>query len=126
MKIAILFLVLGLYHPTIKIEKDKTAIVGRWANTDDPSMLLEFYLAVNGFYYGKVVSVGKDGKGKVGDLVIKKLAYNEEDNNYKGTMNPPDANISLNAKISFVTTKQLKIVASKFLMSKTLYLNKVN
>lgn len=100
-------------------------IIGKWQNVDDASFQIEIYLAKDGNYYGKILNDSKS-QGNKGKIVLHKLSYHVDKKIYTGIMNPPDANIKLNAEIVFVSSKKLKINVRKFLMSKTMYLTKLS
>jgi hypothetical protein len=85
---------------------------------------MEIYLAKNGKYYGKAIN-DNSTPSKNGNLIIKKLSYITEAKNYKGTMEPPDMNVTLNITVTLETANRLKIVAKKLLMSKTIYFSRI-
>jgi hypothetical protein len=95
-------------------------IAGKWQAENDANRQSEIYLAKDGFYYGKLIA--EKGKTEnLGKLILKKLKYDSATQTFKGTMSPPDRNMELEATVSFVGKDKLKIVARKFLMSKTVY-----
>jgi uncharacterized cupredoxin-like copper-binding protein len=96
------------------------------SKTDDKSkdFQMEIYLAKDGTYYGKIIN-DNSKSSKNGTLVLKKLSYNENSKNYKGSMTPPDTNITLNVTLTAENNDRLKLVARKFLMSKTMYLMRI-
>lgn len=98
-------------------------ISGKWKAEDDSSKLIEIYLAKDGFYYGKANNPKQTGYKQI---MINKLQYNAGNKTYKGTMTPPDMDMTMNVTISFVTKTKLKVVAKKIIMSKTFYLFQTN
>jgi hypothetical protein len=95
-------------------------IIGKWKGEDKPDMQSEFYLAKDGLYYGKIIK-DTENKGTLGRIILKKFKYNVKTNSFKGTMSPPDRDMELDATITFESNDKLKIVAKKFIISKTIY-----
>lgn len=96
-------------------------IIGHWKSDDkEKDIQMEIYLAKDGYYYGKVIN-DKSTSSKGGSLILKKLSYITEVKTYKGTMEPPDINGTLNVTVALESVNRLKIVARKLLMSKTIY-----
>jgi hypothetical protein len=106
------------------LAQNANTIYGKWKGKDDKDMQIEFYTQADKNVYGKAISNSKDGKIKMGNIIFRKLVYNDKCNCLKGTMHPPDANINTDAKITFISNTEIKIVISKFFMSKTLFLIK--
>jgi uncharacterized protein (DUF2147 family) len=99
------------------------SITGNWKNEDkDKPMEMEIYLAKDGSYYGKVINSSDPAKN--GTLAIKSLRYDETAKKWKGTLQPPDINMTLNITITMENTNRPKMVAKKMLMSKTMYLTR--
>lgn len=118
MKLLILIIIqlFGLVH----VQTNENKIIGQWKAESEKGKQSEFYLAKDGFYYGKLIPSDEkpDYNGKI---IMKKLVYDASTNTYKGTMNPPDKDLELAVTISFVTNDKIKVVAKKFFMSKTMY-----
>jgi uncharacterized protein (DUF2147 family) len=97
------------------------SITGNWKNEDkDKPLEMEIYLAKDGSYYGKVINNSDPAKN--GTLAIKSLIYDETAKKWKGTLQPPDINMTLNITITMENANRLKMAAKKMLMSKTIYL----
>ncbi len=99
-------------------------IAGQWKDEKDPDRQMEFYLDKDGLYYAKVIHSKKKDVTN-GQVLVKKLQYDESTHTFKGIMSPPDANLELKATVSFVTTDKLKIVAKKAILTKTLVLVRI-
>lgn len=84
----------------------------------------EFYLDSDGLYYGKIIK-DQDKKGALGKTTFKKLKYDPKSKSFKGTMSPPDRDMEIDAIITFEGNDKLKVVAKKFLMTKTVYLIRI-
>jgi Uncharacterized protein conserved in bacteria (DUF2147) len=101
------------------------AIAGNWQSEDkSKDMQMEIYLAKDGNYYGKVINDNSKAS-KNGTLVLQKLSYDEKKQQYTGTIKPPDASLTLNATVTLENANRIKIVAKKFVMSKTMYLIRI-
>lgn len=101
-----------------------SSIVGQWKDTEQPDRQMEFYLDKDGLYYAKAVN-DKSKESINGKVLVKKLKYDEAIKTFKGLMSPPDAKLELNVTISFIGQDELKIVAKKFVMTKTLHLSRI-
>jgi hypothetical protein len=98
-----------------------SALVGKWKGEDKPDNHSEFFLAKDGFYYGKLIYEGKEKKN-LGKILFHKLKYDATTKTFQGSMSPPDADLKINATISFFGKEKLKVVVKKFMMTKTIYL----
>jgi hypothetical protein len=101
-------------------------ISGKWKSEDKRrNFQMEIYLAKDNYYYGRIIN-DTGGNSKNGTLVLKQLNYNEDEAEYNGIFEPPDAAISFRVKVSIENGNRLKLVVSKLLMSKTMYLTRIN
>ncbi len=98
-----------------------SSIIGQWKDEADPDRQMEFYLDKDGLYYAKGIN-DKNKESIAGKTLVKKLKYDEATKTFQGLMSPPDAKLELNATISFMGHDKLKIVAKKFVMTKTILL----
>jgi hypothetical protein len=101
-----------------------SAIIGQWQDEKEPDRQMEFYLDKDGLYYAKTIN-SKRKEMINGQVLVKKLKYDEATKTFKGLMSPPDAKLELNVTISFSGQDKLKIVAKKFVMTKTLQLVRI-
>jgi hypothetical protein len=100
-------------------------IIGKWKNEADQNKQAEFFLAKDNLYYGKLIA--ENGKTEnIGRLIMKKLQYDEQKRIFTGTLSPPDIAFDLNATVSFVNDNKLKVEATKFFMTKTVYFIRIN
>jgi hypothetical protein len=100
-------------------------ITGNWKTLHtDKTLQMEIYLSENNLYYGKV-SNDSSQASKNGTLILKALEYNETTKTYKGTMSPPGAGVDLSVTVTMENNDRIKIIAKKFLMSKTMYISRV-
>jgi hypothetical protein len=96
----------------------ESSIIGQWKDIEQPDRQMEFYLDKDGLYYAKAVN-DKSKESINGKVLVKKLKFDEATKTFKGLMSPPDAKLELNVTISFSGQDKLKIVAKKFVMTKT-------
>lgn len=94
------------------------SILGLWKGEDKQEIKIQIYYAKDGAYYGKT----SDGKEKI---VLKRMIYDTLKKHYKGTMHPPDANIELNATLIQIGPNKLKITVRKLLLTKTMYISRI-
>jgi hypothetical protein len=102
----------------------ESSIIGQWKDIEQPDRQMEFYLDKDGLYYAKAVN-DKSKESINGKVLVKKLKFDEATKTFKGLMSPPDAKLELNVTISFSGQDKLKIVAKKFVMTKTLQLVRI-
>jgi len=108
-------LLIGLQYYASGQEK---TITGLWKDDGKENIKIEIYYAKDGAYYGR----DADNKQKV---VLKKLVYDADKKQYKGTMHPPDANIELNATLTQISPDKIKITVRKLLLTKTMYISRI-
>ena len=95
-------------------------ILGKWKTEDNFNLEAEIFSSNDGLYYGKIVQ-DKGKKVNNGKIILKKFVYNSKTNSFKGKLSPHDRNMEMNAIITFENHDILKVVAHKFLFSKTIY-----
>ena len=112
--------VLALFISLSVSAQNEIDILGKWKAEDNVNVEAEIYFSDDGAYYGKVI---KDKNIKVtnGKIFLKKFVFNKKTNSFKGKMSPHDRDTELNGTITFISEDKLKVVASKFLFSKTIY-----
>ena len=99
-------------------------ILGKWKTDDNVNLEAEIFSSNDGLYYGKIVQ-DKGKKVNNGKIILKKFVYNSKTNSFKGKLSPHDRDIDLNAIITFESHDILKVVARKFLFSKTIYFKRI-
>lgn len=95
-------------------------IVGQWVNKEN-NMRIDVFLEEDGYYYGKSVSKTDSEKSQI---VLSRLVYDKTGKNYKGFMKPPDSNIELNAIIEMINENSIKLIVSKLMVKKYIYLHR--
>jgi len=102
----------------------QNGIIGKWKSEEHPNNHLEIYLAKDGLYYGKLVY--ENGKTEnLGKFLLKHLQYDASANCYTGKMMPPDRNIEFTVKLTQISDDKIKAVATKFLITKTIFFIKI-
>ncbi len=113
-----------LFFSSACFSQTANAVIGKWQNEEKgKAMQIEIYHAKDGKYYGKIINNNKTSKN--GTIAIRGLIFNESTQTYKGTMQPPDADINLNVTVSLENINRLKVVAKKLLLRKTIYLSRI-
>jgi Uncharacterized protein conserved in bacteria (DUF2147) len=101
----------------------ETKFTGNWYAEEMDKSTVQIYKAANGFYYGKIIS--SDKATNIGKLIITKLKFNESDNVFEGTMVKPSNGIEANAKLILLDDRNLKVVAKKYFMKKTIMMKRL-
>jgi hypothetical protein len=99
-------------------QTNENKIIGIWTSKEKEANQIEIYRDNNGLFQGIPATKNSD---KTAKKAIKKLKYDAKTATYKGTMSPPDRDLELNVTISITKNGELKVVATKFIMSKTIY-----
>jgi hypothetical protein len=112
--------ILLLFFSVTVFGQTQSTIIGKWKGEDKPNLQSEFYLGKDGLYCGKIIK-DTENKGTLGRIILKKFKFDPKTSSFKGRMSPPDRDIELDATITFESKDKLKIVAKKFIMTKTIY-----
>ncbi len=115
----ILFLIISRSFPQSKNE----VIIGTWLEKET-NIKVTFYLDTDNCFYGKVIE-DPENISNNNQIVFHKLIYSNNDECYVGTMTPPEKDIELSVKIYSTSNNILKVVAKKFIFSKTLYFQRL-
>jgi hypothetical protein len=115
-----LFATTFLYFNSISAQ-NANDLLGKWNAEDDATKQVEFFLSTDGYFYGKAVGNSSDGKMKAGHLFLQKIWYDAANKSWKGTLHPPDVNMSIDARITVDGHQKIKVVGQKFFMTKTIY-----
>lgn len=100
---------------------DPSTLIGNWKGEGEPGISVEFYLAADGAYYGKLNDKTDKNYGKT---VFKKITYNPKEKNFTGTLIPADKDITLSVTLSFESSSRIKVIAKKFLITRVVYFSK--
>lgn len=94
-------------------------IMGEWLAPDLENATIQVYKAQDGYTYGKIKACDK--KEWVGEIILKKVKYFEAKNHWKGEVYSLKRKMSINVTITVPEDDKLKLVGSKWLMTKTFY-----
>jgi hypothetical protein len=100
---------------------DPNNLIGSWKGEGELGLSVEFYLAADGAYYGKLNDKTDKNYGKI---VFKKIMYNQTEKNFSGTLIPADKDITLSVKINFENSSRIKVIAKKFMITRVVYFSK--
>ena len=115
----ILLLLLSLLFSAVTYSQNAEKIMGIWKATDLENANIKLYKAKNGKFYGKVID--SEQKELIDKLVVTGLVYHEEDNVWKGEIHSLKRGITVDAEFSLEDDDTLKLVGTKFFMTKTFY-----
>jgi uncharacterized protein (DUF2147 family) len=118
-----IYLLIFIVFSIFNFQTKEKQIVGYWNSKEGNSKKIEIYLDKDGYFQGISAPSNKDKKSK---KILKDLKYDSKTNSYKGTMSPPDKDILLDVTLTITSNNELKIVARKFIMSKTIYFVSAN
>jgi hypothetical protein len=121
-KLILLLGLLWISHPSLA--QRASLILGQWKNMEEPDRQMEFILGNDGKYQAHIIH-DTDDASHHGKVVLKDLQYDAKTKSFKGLMSPPDADMELTATVFFEGPDKLKIVAKKFIMTKTIHLEKL-
>lgn len=98
-------------------------ILGDWISTEDDRQI-SIYLGSDNLYYGKTIN--KTGEEvPVGKILLKKLLFDKEEQCFIGILTPPDNDSELDVQVYLENDNSLKLVAKKFIFSKTIYFKRL-
>lgn len=100
--------------------EESLILIGKWKGEEEPDRQIEFVQETDGTFSGKVIN-DKSNKSKNGTKILKNLKFEPQSKTFVGKMTPPDKDIELDARVSFEDNDKLKVVASKFFMTKTIH-----
>ncbi len=97
---------------------------GEWLASDFDNSTIKIYKAKNGFWYGKILT--SDNPEFVDKLILKKATYDTKKAALVGTIYHPELLVSIHATLTKEKEKKLKLVGTRFLMTKTFYWTRKN
>lgn len=99
---------------------------GEWkGSTERGDIKVKIMQDSDSSYYGIVMEDANNSKNK-GKLMLKEVVFNKKEKCYSGKMMPPDIDLQLNVIITQHSPGQLKMVARRLFMSKTILLSRIN
>lgn len=108
----------GLSASTIK----EDSITGIWKAPDLGNSTIEVYRAKDNYIYGKILD--SDESSWVGKIILRKVQYNAGEKVWEGEVYSLKRYMSIDVVISLESSTKLKLVGTKFFMTKTFYWNK--
>lgn len=118
----ILFFVL-LYGFSSNAQSNANLILGNWISLEN-NRQINIYLGESKYYTGKIINEDSD-KSQNDHVLLKNLSYNQDEQCYIGNLLPPEDGTQLDVKIYLINSDSLKLVAKKFIFSKTLYFQRL-
>jgi Uncharacterized protein conserved in bacteria (DUF2147) len=103
-------------------QTNEAQFVGFWLAKEANESTIELYKGPDGALYGKVTASKKPEN--VGKVLFAKGKYEANKQRYVGTITPPENGLTLNCHLYLTSDQRIKVVASKFLLTKTIYWTK--
>ena len=122
MKLKLNLICFSIFVLLCAFSPQQESIQGKWFSSDLNNSTIEIYEAEDGFLYGKIVE--SDEKDWIGEIVLKKLSFDSEDQNWQGEVYSLVRKMSIDVEVSRMEGRKLKLVGSKFLFTKTFYWTK--
>lgn len=122
MKLKLNLICFSIFALLCAFSPQQESIQGKWFSSDLNNSTIEIYEAEDGFLYGKIVE--SDEKDWIGEIVLKKLSFDGEDQNWQGEVYSLVRKMSIDVEVSRMEGRKLKLVGSKFLFTKTFYWTK--
>lgn len=97
-------------------EKD---ILGNWKAVEMQNSTIKVYKAKDGNIYGKIIASNR--KDWIGEIILKQVKYIADDEAWKGEVYNLERKMSVDVTITLLSQNKLKLVGTKFFMTKTFY-----
>ncbi|MEM6347086.1 MAG: hypothetical protein AAF927_24570 [Bacteroidota bacterium] len=97
----------------------QTSILGTWQAAELENSTIEVYEAEDGYIYGKIIA--SDEKDWINEIVLKKVKYDTKQKAWKGLVYNLRLYFDINVALTLESDKKLKIVGSRWYMSRTFY-----
>lgn len=97
-------------------------ILGTWYGEEMDKSYIEVKKNKNGTY--TAVITDSQEKSHIGKVVFTDVKFDTNSKTWKGTLTPPTRNISVDAELSSISEKNLKIEGRLFFMKKTFHWNR--
>ena len=102
------------------VEKEK--VHGKWFAPAMENATVEIYTAEDGYVYGKILDC--DEPTWIGEIVLKKLVYDEAKNHWQGKVYSIKRKMTADVKITVPDEQRLKLACTKWLITKNYYWSK--
>jgi len=103
--------------PFSMLSQDQDAILGKWYGEEMDQSYFEVTKNKNGTYHAIITE--SQEKSHIGKVVFTDLKYHPNSKTWKGNLTPPTRNISIDAELSKISEKKLKIEGKILFMKKT-------
>ena len=124
MKILFIWLLASLAAPTSNPSPvAEPSILGKWSAPDIENAIINVYKAKDGLIYGKIISCDKEDW--VGETILKEARYDSQSKSWKGEVYSLRMFFTVDVEMSLEPKEKLKIVGTRFFMTKTFYWERV-
>ena len=97
----------------------QTSILGTWQAAELENSTIEVYEAEDGYIYGKITA--SDEEDWVDEIILKEVKYDAEQKAWVGIVYSLRMYFDVNVVMTLESDKKLKIVGSRWYMTKTFY-----
>lgn len=111
-------LLLGTFQ-MLSAQSTDQVIKGLWEAGDRDESAIQIELKEDGYWYGTIVKTNVPRS--IGKLLFKNGVFDPKKEAIKGILIHPDSGWEVNGKLSLESPNKLKVLASKFIISKTFY-----
>ncbi len=98
------------------------ALIGNWFAEDFENSTIQIYKGEDTHYYAKIID--SDKKEFIDQIVLRKMIYNADKNQWKGIVYSPNRKKEINGTLSLESTGELKLIGEKYFIRKTFYWTK--
>ncbi|MEL6674573.1 MAG: hypothetical protein AAFR61_20350 [Bacteroidota bacterium] len=95
------------------------SILGTWQAPEMENMTIQVYEAQDGYIYGKITAA--DEPDWVDKIILKKASFDEKQTAWVGEIYSLRAGMNVDVVMTLEEAEKLKIVGSRFGMSRTFY-----
>lgn len=97
----------------------QASIVGIWEAPDLENSTIQVYQDTDGLFYGKIIE--SDRQDWIGEVILKETTYDADEKAWKGEIYSLRRFFTVDAVLTLESTDKLKLVGSRFFLSKTFY-----
>jgi len=100
-------------------DSSQSSILGTWKAAELENSTIEVYEGKDGYIYGKIIE--SDQKDWIDEVILKKVKYDATKKTWEGIVYSLRMYFNVDVVMSLESEKKLKIVGTKWYMSKTFY-----
>jgi hypothetical protein len=123
-KLFILFII-GMFFCRISLfaQTSEKSIEGNWYAEELSKSTIMIYKDSTGALSGKIIKSSDDGL--INKILLTEFKFQADKKNFVGKVKPPKRNFTLDGEITKIGENSLRLVGSRFFISKTFILEKI-